>query len=113
MIRCISGVYFVLRFKSKFEKLTSALIKDYKDTVKGIPPSRYDRFLDAADGSKEALLALVDICQSMHMVMPPGMLALQTTSAPTMHECTYHTRVHPPHTSAPTHHTDHRLMPLC
>ena len=31
MIKCVSGIYYVLRFKSKFEKQTKALIKDYKD----------------------------------------------------------------------------------
>jgi hypothetical protein len=85
MIRCINGVYFVLRFKSKFDKLSSALIKDYRNTLKGIPPSRYDPYLDAPAGSKEELLALIDICQSMHMVMTPGILALRTQSALPLH----------------------------
>jgi hypothetical protein len=85
MIRCINGVYFVLRFKSKFDKLSSALIKDYRNTLKGIPPSRYDPYLDAPAGSKEELLALIDICQSMHMVMTPGILALRTQSAWPLH----------------------------
>ena len=85
MIRCINGVYFVLRFKSKFDKLSSALIKDYRNTLKGIPPSRYDPYLDAPAGSKEELLALIDICQSMHMVMTPGILALPTQNALPLH----------------------------
>ena len=86
MIRCVRGVvYYVLRFKSKFDRLSSALIKDYKDTVKGIPPSRHDPYLDAPAGSKEELLALIDICQSMHMVMTPGILALRTQSALPLH----------------------------
>lgn len=72
MIRCVSGVYYVLRFKSKFDKLTRDLIKDYRDTLKGTPPSRYSDYVDAEAGSKEELLALIDICQSMHMVMPRG-----------------------------------------
>ena len=85
MIRCVNGVYYVLRFKSKFDRLSNALIKDYKDTVKGIPPSRYDPYLDATAGSKEELLALIDICQSMHMVMTPGILALPTQNALPLH----------------------------
>ena len=31
------NAYYVLRFKSKFEKQTSKLIKDYKDTLAGTP----------------------------------------------------------------------------
>jgi hypothetical protein len=76
MIRCVNGVYFVLRFKSKFDKLTRALINDYKDTLMGTPPSRYDAYLNAPSASKDDLLALIDICQSMHMVMTPGMLSV-------------------------------------
>ena len=72
MIRCVSRIYFILRFKSKFEKLKTWLIKDYKDTLEGTPPSRYPRYTDSDPGSKEELLALIDICQSMHMVMPRG-----------------------------------------
>ena len=72
MIRCVNGIYFVLRFKSKFEKLKTWLIRDYKDTVVGTPPSCYPRYKDSDPGSKEELLALIDICQSMHMVMPRG-----------------------------------------
>ena len=72
MIKCVSGIYYVLRFKSKFEKQTKALIKDYKDTLVGTPPSRYSAYVDANGGSKEEMLALIDITQSMHMVMMRG-----------------------------------------
>jgi hypothetical protein len=65
-------IYYVLRFKSKFVKLTARLVKDYKDTVVGTPPSRYPTYVNAETGSKEQLLALIDICQSMHMVMLRG-----------------------------------------
>ena len=72
MIRSVGGVFYVLRFKSKFDKLTSKLIKDYKDTLVGTPPSRYPPYVNAPGGSKEELLTLIDICQSMHMVMLRG-----------------------------------------
>ena len=72
MIRQVGGVYYVLRFKSKFDKLTRSLIREYKDTLVGTAPSRYDRYVNADAGSKEELLALIDICQSMHMVMLRG-----------------------------------------
>ena len=72
MIRVVGGIYYVLRFKSKFDKLTPRLVKDYKDTLVGTPPSRYPDYVNAPGGSKEELLALIDICQSMHMIMVRG-----------------------------------------
>ena len=72
MIMCLGGIYYILRFKSKFQKLTRALIKDYKDTLVGTPPSRYPVYVNAPGGTKEELLALIDVCQSMHMVMLRG-----------------------------------------
>ena len=72
MIKCVGGIYYVLRFKSKFDRLRRSLIRDYKDTLVGTPPSRYPDYVNAPAGSKEELLALIDICQSMQMVMPRG-----------------------------------------
>ena len=78
MVRVVGGIYYVLRFKSKFDKLTLRLVRDYKDTMVGTPPSRSPDYVNAPGGTKEELLALIDICQSMHSIMVRGSRPLGT-----------------------------------
>jgi len=71
-IRRFGMICFVLRSKSKFDKLTSNLINDYKRAMCGEAPRHYERYNEAESGSKEEIHALIDICQSMHMVLLPS-----------------------------------------
>ena len=71
-IRRIGSICYILRSKSKFNQLTSNLIKDYKCAMAGETPRHYARYNEAEACSKEEIHALIDICQSMHMVMLRG-----------------------------------------
>jgi hypothetical protein len=48
----------------------SLLPQDYMLTLNGEGPVHYKAFKDADGGSKEELEALIEVCQSMHLVMP-------------------------------------------
>lgn len=41
-------------------------------TLLGLPPVHYKPYTEADACSKEELIALLEVCQSMHMVMPRG-----------------------------------------
>ena len=72
MTRCHGAVFFVIRIKGKLEKLSARNVTDYKEVLNGRDPKYYRAFNDAEPDSKEALLAWIEVAQSMHSVFVQG-----------------------------------------
>ena len=62
------GYYFVLRFAGHYSKLTVRLVKAYWETLEGKPPRGIKEF-DHAETDKDELMAVINVCASVHMVM--------------------------------------------
>ena len=62
------GVFFVLRFKGFYKKITRAVITDYMHALTGDDHLINDKRFTTAEDDITALDALIDICESMHSV---------------------------------------------
>ena len=59
--------FYVLRFKSKWYKISKKLVKQYNQTLRGETPPEVSKQTSTRGRLKE----LINICQSMHLVLHP------------------------------------------
>lgn len=61
-------VHLVLRFTGCWDHFTKQRMINYLRTIRGRPPSSFEDYVEGTT-NKELLMALISVCQSMHMVM--------------------------------------------